>query len=271
MQRRLRGERVAREGEFANLESQTAELMSDQVVSTEIFKIEMETWENDIVGRLEDVQASALKESAGARKVLSEVGEAVDTARALGVDMKAASESLGAVQTRVQGLEERISEVNKDSIAMCTLAEAKVVAESERAKAAESDICSLLDEASSSARGEVQELCADLKLNEEVMRAEIAAEVARLDGRCEDLQDSASAKERRLKGEIDGILLRRQDENEAFKVETRDHIQSVSLNVESFKTFLTSTMKALETSSQLKSAQVQENVDSEMISFRDAS
>ena len=83
MQRRLRGERVAREGEFANLESQTAELMSDQVVSTEIFKIEMETWENDIVGRLEDVQASALKESAGARKVLSEAGEAVDTARAL--------------------------------------------------------------------------------------------------------------------------------------------------------------------------------------------
>lgn len=182
--------------------------------------------------------------------------------------MKAASESLGAVQTRVQGLEERISEVNKDSIAMCTLAEAKVVAESERAKAAESDICSLLDEASSSARGEVQELCADMKLNEEVMRAEIATEVSRLDGRCED---SASAKERRLKGEIDGILLRRQDENEAFKVETRDHIQSVSLNVESFKTFLTSTMKALETSSQLKSAQVQENVDSEMISFRDAS
>ena len=268
MQRRLRGERVAREGEFANLESQIAELMSDQVVSTEIFKIEMETWENDIVGRLEDVQASALKESAGARKVLSEVGEAVDTARALGVDMKAASESLGAVQTRVQGLEERISEVNKDSIAMCTLAEAKVIAESERAKAAESDICSLLDEASSSARGEVQELCADMKLNEEVMRAEIAAEVARLDGRCEDLQDSASAKERKLKGEIDGILLRRQDENEAFKVETRDHIQSVSLNVESFKTSLTSTMKALETSSQIKTAQVQENVDSEMISFR---
>ena len=83
MQRRLRGEGVAREGEFAILESQTAELMSDQVVSTEIFKIEMETWENDIVGRLEGVQASALKESAGARKVLSEVGEAVDTARAL--------------------------------------------------------------------------------------------------------------------------------------------------------------------------------------------
>ena len=268
MQRRLRGERVAREGEFTNLESQIAELMSDQVVSNEMFKIEMETWENEIVGRLEDVQASALKEAAGARQVLSEVGEAVGTARALGGAMKAASENLEAVQTRVEGLEGRISEVNKDSIAMCTLAEAKVIAEAERAKAAESDIRGLLDDASSSARGEVQELCADMKLNEVVMRAEVASEVARLDGRCEDLQASALAKEKRLKGDIDGILLRRQDQNEAFKVETHDHIQSVSLNVESFKTSLTSTMKALETSSQLKSAQVQENVDSEMVSFR---
>ncbi len=268
MQRRLRGERVTREGEFTSLESQIAELMSDQVVSNEMFKIEMETWENDIVGKLEDVQASALKEAAGARQVLSEVEEAVVTVRSLGGEMKAVSENLGAVQTRVESLEGRISEVNKDSIAMCTLAEAKVIAEAERAKAAESDIRSLLDDASISVRGEVQELCADMKLNEVVMRAEVASEVARLDGQCEDLEASALAKEKRLKGEIDGILLRRQDENDAFKVETHGHIQSVSLNVESFKTSLTSTMKALETSSQLKSAQVQENVDSEMVSFR---
>lgn len=268
MERSIRGERVAREGEFSSLESQIAELMSDQVVSNEMFKIEMESWENDVLKKLEDVQHSVKSETAGGRKVLNEVQEAVNTARALGGKMDDVTTSLESVQKDLKGLEDGISDVNKNAIAMCTLAEAKVIAEAERAKAAESDIHGLLDEAANSTRGEIQELCADMKLNEEIIRAEVLAEVTRLDSRCEDLQDSSVAKEKNLKREIDGILLRSQDDNEAFKVETRDNIQAISLNVESFKTSLSSTMKALETSSQVKSAQVQQNVDSAMVSFR---
>jgi len=268
MQRSIRGERVARGAEFSSLESQIAELMSDQVVSNEMFKIEMESWENDVVKKLEDVQHSVQSETAGGRKVLNEVQEAVDTARALGGKMDDVTTSLESVQKDLKGLEDGISDVNKNAIAMCTLAEAKVIAEAERAKAAESDIHGLLDEAANNTRGEIQELCADMKLNEEIIRAEVLAEVTRLDSRCEDLQDSSVAKEKNLKREIDGILLRSQDDNEAFKVETRDNIQAISLNVDSFKTSLSSTMKALETSSQVKSAQVQQNVESTMVSFR---